>query len=398
MKALVLSSDHELKARIGQIFAACSPPIGLVAAMPGMNSGTLVTTVKPDLVLLDTRHETTTESGQTGQRSMATRLEQLVTQFPQAALVLLCQHQTQTILLDAMRAGVREVLSLPLNPQELVTAIERINQKRSVAEKKEGKILSFISCKGGSGTTFIAANLAYSLAASGNKKSLLIDLNQQFGDAALYLSDARPGMTLSDVCAQMNRLDADLLESSLIKIMPNFGVLAASDNPDPANEVRPEQIEVILQLARRHYDYVVLDIGRQINALTIRALDSSDGIYPILQQSLPFLRDGRRLLDSFSTLGYRKEKIHLTLNRHDSTATLSPADIERTLGHTLAHVIPNNFDVVNASINQGLPVMQLARNSNVARSLLEFGHALTDAAPPNSISMIRRLFVRHANA
>jgi len=398
MKALVLSPDPELKARIGQIFAACAPPIGLVTAMPGMNSGTLVTTVKPDLVLLDTRPDASAKPDESIPVSMASRLEQLGSQFPQAALVLLCQQQTSALLLDAMHAGVREVLSLPLHPQELATAVERISQKRSVTEKKDGKILAFMSCKGGSGTTFIAANLAYVLATSCHKKTLLIDLNPQFGDAALYLSDARPGMTLSDVCAQINRLDADLLESSVIRITPNFGVLAAADNPDPANEVRPGQIDVILQLARRHYDYVVLDIGRQISALTVRALDSTDGIYPILQQSLPFLRDGRRLLDSFSSLGYRKEKIHLTLNRFNSASTLRLADIERTLGHALTHVIPNNFDVVNESINQGLPVMQLARNSNISRSLLEFGNGLTDALPPNSISMIRRLFVRHGNA
>lgn len=397
MKALVISSDRDLKSRISQIFAACTPAVSLVAAMPGMNSGTLVTTVKPDLVLLDMHEETGLEREEPSPASLAMRLEKLASQFPQAALVLLSRQQTQDILLVAMRAGVCEVLSVPLIAQELVTAIERIEQKRAVTEKKEGKILSFISCKGGSGTTFIAANVAYVLAVPGNKKTLLIDLNPQFGDAALYLSDAKPGMTLSELCAQMSRLDADLLESSLIKVTPNFGILAASNNPDPVNEVRPEQIEIIMQLARRHYDYVVLDIGRQINALTIRALDSTDRIYPVLQQSLPFLRDGRRLLDIFSSLAYRKEKIHLTLNRHDSAATLRPDDMERALGHGLAHVIPNNFDMVNASINQGLPVLQLARNSNVSRSLIELTNALTDAPPSNNISMIRRLFVRHGN-
>jgi len=385
MKALVISNDAELKARIGKIFALHSPPITVLSEVPSMMQG-VTSIMKPDMVLVDaTDHE---------QHKLAL-LDKLAIQYPQAALVLLATHQSQELLIAAMRAGVREVLALPLGQQEFEIALDRISQKLQGSIPKEGKVLSFISCKGGSGATFLAANLAYALAVLGHKKTLLIDLNLQFGDAALYLSDAKPTMTLSDLCGQMNRLDEGLLESSLIRITPNFGVLAASDDPDPTVEIQPDHIEIILQLARKHYDFILLDIGRQINGVIIRALDGSDGIYPILQQSLPYMRDGRRMLDIFSSLGYRKEKIQLIVNRFDGSANLRTADMERALGNQLLHFIPNNFDVTNESINQGVPALKLARGSNISKALADFVNRLTEASTPTGIGMIRRLFVRN---
>ncbi|MGB4345408.1 MAG: AAA family ATPase [Burkholderiaceae bacterium] len=387
MKALILTTDRELNTKIAQICAALAQPITVINALPTMLPEIGIATAQPpDLVLLDAAMN---------ESKLLDTLERLGKQYPQAALVLLTHHQAPEMLIAAMRAGVREVVAVPLQNQELEQALERLEKKLATTRQKDGKVLSFMSCKGGSGATFLASNLAVALANVANKKTLLIDLNLQFGDAALYLSDLKPVMTLADVCAQLNRLDADLLESSLIRVSPNCGILAASNDLDPATEIRGEHIDVILQLARRHYDYIVFDIGRQFNCVSVRAFDSSDIIYPILQQSLPYLRDGRRLLDLFAGLGYRKEKIQLILNRHENNAGVSVADMERSLDQRIAHFVPNNFDVVNESINQGVPVLQLARSSTISKSLVDIVNELAHASVPAHRGMIRRLFDRN---
>jgi pilus assembly protein CpaE len=102
---------------------------------------------------------------------------------------------------------------------------------------------------------------------------LLIDLHGQFGDAALYVSDQKPAMTLSDVCSQIERMDGAFLESCLVHVAPNFGMLAAADDPNHTVEMKPEHMETILRVARQHFDYIVLDVGRQIDAISLRALD-----------------------------------------------------------------------------------------------------------------------------
>jgi pilus assembly protein CpaE len=293
-----------------------------------------------------------------------------------------------------MRIGVREVVRFPLDFSELEMAIERIIQKRSEKVREEGKVLSFISSKGGSGTTFVVVNTAYALASIAHKKTLLIDLNIQYGDAALFISDAKSPATLTDLCAQIHRLDAQLLDSSVIRAAPNFDLIAAASDPDPEDRIKPDHIAALLAIARKQYDFVLLDIGRQVSAVSIRALDGSDLIFPVLQQSLPFIRSGQRMLDMFTTLGYRKDSIRQILNRYDDAATVTQADMERGLGHRIAFQIPNNFAIASDSINQGEPVLKLSRSSLIAKGFSKIVQSLTEAPVVTSHSLIRRLFTR----
>ena len=386
MNAIIVTKDVELRKIIEQCCASHLPAINAMNEFPGMNPEIgSIAMMPPSLIFFDAQGE---------EKEALSRLEKTVSKYPQAVILLLTSLQSATLLLAAMRKGIREVIELPLSPSSLHQAMDRaLSQQREVS-REEGKILSFISCKGGSGTTLIAANLAYAMASVSNKKVLLIDLNLQFGDAALFLSDAKPSMSLTDLCREIHRLDAALLDSSLIHVTSGFGILPASSEPDPYDSIRPEQIDAILDLARREYDCVFIDLGRQINGIAIRALDKSDHIFPIIQQSLPYLRNGQRLLDLFNMLGYGKEKIRLILNRHETNA-ISVKDMENSLGSPVFYRVPNNFDVVNASINQGVPVLRLARSSNITKALIEIIQSLSDVQKPDSYSMIRRLFVRN---
>ena len=386
MNAVIVTNDTDLRKAITQCCASHQPEIHIVSEFPGMNPKVgAIAVVHPSFVFLD---------GQGNEKEVLDSLQNTTNKYPQAAILLLASLQSATLLLAAMRNGVRELVELPLSANSLHEAIDRILSQQRESSREEGKILSFISCKGGSGTTFIADNLAYALASVSNKKVLLIDLNLQFGDAALFLSDAQPSMTLADLCRQIHRLDAALLDSSLIHVTPSFGILPASGEPDPYDTIRSEQIDAILHLARQEYDFVFIDLGRQINGIVIRALDQSDHIFPIIQQSLPYLRNGLRLLNLFKILGYRKEKIRVIVNRHE-TNTITVEAIERSLGQTVSHLVPNNFDVVNESINQGVPVLKLARSCNVTKALVDIVNAFTDIRKPESSSIIRRLFIRN---
>jgi pilus assembly protein CpaE len=386
VNAIVVTKDVDLRKAITQCCDSHQPALHIVSEFPGMNLkiGTIAT-VHPSLVFFDAQGE---------EKEVLQLLETTAKKYPQAAILLLASLQSATLLLAAMRNGVREVVELPLSLDKLHEAIDRILSQQREFTREEGKIFSFISCKGGSGTTFIADNLAYALASVSNKKVLLIDLNLQFGDAALFLSDAQPSMTLADLCRQIHRLDAALLNSSLIHVTPGFGILPASGEPDPYDTIRPEQVDAILHLARQEYDFIFIDLGRQINGIVIRTLDQSDHIFPIMQQSLPYLRNGLRLLGFFSMLGYAKEKIHIIVNRHEAS-TISVEAIERSLGQSVSHLVPNNFDVVNESINQGVPVLKLARSCNVTKSLIDIINAFSDVRKPDNSGIIRRLFVRN---
>jgi pilus assembly protein CpaE len=180
----------------------------------------------------------------------------------------------------------------------------------------------------------------------------------------------------------------------MVQVTPNFGVLAAPEDPTHANEVLPEHIDALLRLARQQYDFVVLDIGRNLDAISVRALDQADMIFPILQATLPYIRDGKRLLSVFRSLGYREDKIHLIVNRHSNSGDIRLSDCEKAYGKSMYRTIPNHYEAAAASVNQGVPVLQLARSSPVSKALQEMARQLAGEPEAEQRGWLSRILQR----
>ena len=385
MKALLISRDTQLYAEIASQGAARVPPLNVAASRASLRDALeRPLSDGPSLVIVDIRDADAADGD---------LLERLTRHYSAAHFMLLTDNHQPELLIRAMRAGVRDVLQLPLVHRALHEAIDRIAASAGVGAMRDGKVLAFIACKGGSGATFISTNFGYALATLADKKVLLIDLHRQFGDATLYVSDQKPAMTLSDVCQQIARIDGPFLESCLVHVAPGFGVLAAADDPGQTIEAKPEQIDTILRVARQHYDYILLDVGRQIDAVSLRALDGTDAIYPVLQLALPDIRDARRLLDIFRSLGYVTDHIRLIVNRYEKGGKLRLQDLNAALGAEVLHTVPNDYIAVTDSVNQGIPVLQLSRGSAAARSLADLVEVVTARRIPETKGLFDRLFI-----
>jgi len=318
-------------------------------------------------------------------------VEYVTTHHPKCAVILLCATQSPEFLINSMRAGVREVLPSPVTAPALEAAVDRIAAKLAGQQGRAGgKVLAFMSCKGGSGTTFLATNLGWQLAESSSV--LLIDLDLQFGSALSYVHDGCPNSTIADVAHDISRLDASFLAASTVKVAPSFSILAAPEDLSRAMEVKPEHVDAILGIAAAHYDFVLLDVGRTLNTLAIRALDRAQRIYPVLQAGLPHIRNANKLMAVFKSLGYPANKIELIVNRFDKSGEIGIADIRRTLGSVTLLTVPDAKEVTT-SINRGIPLAELSRSNPVSRNLAELALSLNPRQAETS-SIFGRLFRR----
>lgn len=333
------------------------PVIGDVQQIPAV-----IEQESPDLLLF--------EATNIGQDELQI-LGRVTSRYHDMGVIVLCHHQTQNFLMEAMRAGVREVVPTPLADNVLVDAIERFEKKIKLVRTpvRQSKLLAFIPCKGGCGSTFLATNIAYALAAQENKRVILIDFNLQFGDASLFVHDSTPKISIADVARQIQRLDGSFLASSVIEVLPNFGLLPAPEEPEKAAEVKLEHVKPLLQVAANHYDFVILDIGRVLSPISILALDQVDMIFPVLQQTMPFIRDGRRMINTFRLLGYPDDKIRLIVNRYNKKNDITLDNIVDTLKQKVFKVVPNDYLAVAESVNYGIPVTKLNRRSAAAKSI-----------------------------
>ncbi|MBN9423137.1 MAG: AAA family ATPase [Candidatus Accumulibacter sp.] len=374
LKVAVLSRNPEMLKNLSDFLATDDSSIQLQFWPAGATHlAAMVEQEQPGVLLLETAG---------GREDELNGVERVMIRHPDMAVILICAQNQPEFLLSAMRMGVREVIPMPVSGPALQQAIGRIRERISwrSAPQLPGQVLAFLPCKGGSGSTFLAANLAYAIAAE-KKRVCLIDLNLHFGDAALHVSEQAPSATVADLVAQIQRLDGALLESSMLRITPYFGLLAAPDSPENAVDVRPESIERLITVARGCYDYVLLDLSRTLDANSIKALDCADAIYLVLQLTLPFIRDGGRLLQIFASLGYPKEKVRVLVNRFEKDGEIGLRDVEQTLGLKVARTIPNSFGAVAESINHGRPIIDLAPRDPVARALRELAGELVQIKP-----------------
>lgn len=291
---------------------------------------------------------------------------------PRTATILVAADRSPDFLMSAMRAGVREVVPADAPKGTIREAFGRQLSRTSAAEApaRTGRTLAFLPAKGGSGSTFIATNVAHALSLQG-QRTAVFDLNLQFGDALLFLSDHKPSMTIADVLRQIDRLDVAMLESSMTRINDRLFVLPAPESPETAVGVRADAVERMLRIARAHFDFVVLDMGRIIESVGVRALDTADDIHVVLQATMPFIHDAKRLMTLLSGIGYSREKIHLVLNRAHKGDEISEPEIEKALGAKVDVRLANSYQAVAYSVNHGVPVHEHAPRDPVARALRE---------------------------
>lgn len=388
MKIALICPDPERSAHITGLLAGMSPPLDKPCVLPGLEGLAMPgENALPELLLVDR-----------GGLDCLPALEALMRRQPSPSVLLIAPETSPDFLLGAMRAGIREVLPEPFDADAMAEALGRLRALHlpTTAESRAGRILSFIASKGGSGATFLATNLGYALAAERDCRVALIDLNLQFGDAALFVSDQHPPSNIAEVAREIHRLDASFLASAMLEVRPGFQILAAPEDPAHAPDVKREHVDAILRLARKHYDFVLIDVARSLDALSLQALDLSDVILPVAQLTLPFVRDSKRLVSIFRSLGYSSERIHLLVNRYSRGGEISLEDLERTVGEKVFSVIPNSYVAAASSVNLGIPVIKSRRNDPISRSLIELAARLTPHAdtPDNNTGWLNRIFGR----
>jgi pilus assembly protein CpaE len=313
-----------------------------------------------------------------------TVISQLCHRHERLTCILVTEEASPQTLIAAMRAGFRDVLAWPLEQRSLGEALLRAEGKRASRGGRETRILTFMSCKGGTGTTLIATNVAHAISAGSKKRVLLVDLNQLYGDAAFLVTNEVPGSTLPQACGQIERMDAAFFDSSVMHISDTFDVLAGAGDPVKAAEINVDRLEWILGIAIPRYDYVIFDLGQSINPLSILALDRSSEIYLVLQASMPHVRAGRRLQDILASLGYPSERVRLLLNRYSRHGDSARAALEEVLNVPPYQVIPEDTEVVAEAINEGVPVSEIKRNSGVARALKQLADNIVNQAPTDA--------------
>lgn len=294
----------------------------------------------------------------------------------------------------AMQAGARDFLPEPVVAEELLATLGRMVMEARASSGSGGKLVAVINAKGGSGATLLACNLAHQLSAKGGN-TLLLDLDLQFGSVAHYL-DVHPAHSHVEVLQQIGEMDGVALRGFCSHFSPSLHVLGGRENElCLPQDVQIEQLEALLKLARSTYDWVVVDLPRQIDHLTGITLEQADRVYIVVQQSLSHLKDASRLARILrDELGVRGENLQVVVNRYDKAAPISLRDIGAALRCSELQKLPNDFAVVSQSQNTGAPLDQYAPRAPITLALQELSKDLLGKQAGVEQGLFKRTFSR----
>ena len=266
-------------------------------------------------------------------------------------------EKESSAIISAIRANVSDFLRRPLSSEEVRQLLSRISSKRRREIHASGKVVSFIGNKGGVGKSTLSVNTACALAQKKRGNVLLVDASLQLGVCQTLLG-VQPKATILDVIDQLDRLDETLLRQICTAHPSGLRLLPAPIDPASSARIDGETFARILSLARRAFDYTIVDTFPLLDAFVLSILDVSDHAFVVFQGSVPSVLGVNSFLNMLQELDFNRSRQSLILNQNIGrfSSGLSRVDVEDRIDRDVDFVVPYDRRVVEAG-NLGRPLV-----------------------------------------
>ena len=322
----------------------------------------------PDVCLIDFDKD---------RRNAAAAAERIHGSSPETAIFAVSSASQPELIIDAMRSGCSEYLVKPLDRDELLTALARVGGRKKEQKREEhnAQVITFVGAKGGCGVTTLATQLGALLAKMYGKKTLLIDLHPDFGDAALYLGLTKHRYNSFELIENNERLDSEFLQSFLVRHSSGMDLIPAPDGAEPARLALPGTLAKTLDFLRMPYEFILIDSPPGLTEQNLDLIRYSDQVYLVTVAEVSALRNVVRHVDYFAHKQVSDEKMKVVLNRYQKRGLISDSEIEKVIRKRIFWKVPNQYSHVLKTINGGDPISQLS-SSDVMRNLNEWAAGL----------------------
>jgi pilus assembly protein CpaE len=304
---------------------------------------------------------------------------------PALSVILLRPRVDTSVLAEALRSGMREVVEerdltgLSVAVRRAQSLFKALNAERAgPAEHATGRIVTVFSAKGGVGKTTVSTNLAVALAGLG-QRVCLVELDLAFGDVAISLQ-MFPTHNLTEVTAPTGEVGLDELRPLLTTYSDNLCALLAPATPDPGEAAARLLVGKILATLKQGFDFIVVDTPPAFDDHVLQAFDESDLLLLLLTPDIPALKNLKITLEMLELLNYSRDKCRVVLNRADAKTGLSASDVEKTLKFSIFATIPAAHEVP-AAINRGEPIVTSLPRHPVSQAVLTIARDCVTAMP-----------------
>jgi pilus assembly protein CpaE len=317
-----------------------------------------------------------------GTRSSSLPADELaaIREHTQAPVILLASGESSQLLEDALDADVSDVLLLPQMTENVLFAIRKASHSGRRAQGfhgRRGRIVTVFSPKGGTGKTVTATNLSSAFAKYEGKRTLLLDLDLQFGDAAIMLG-LEPEKTIYDLVVAPGELDSEKLAGYTTRHNSGLEILPAPVRPEDAELVTESKLARLLEVARESYDVIVVDTSPFFHGPMLATLDRTDELLLLCGLDVPTLKNVRLSLQTLELLAFPQNRIRVVLNRANSKVGMKPGEVEGALDVKVRFELPSDGKVPLA-VNRGTPIVLADDKADFSRAVRAMAKELQPA-------------------
>lgn len=294
----------------------------------------------------------------------------------ETAIFAVSAQSQSDLIIRAMRSGCSEYLAKPFDRDQLLEALARVGgRKKEKRELTTGKVLAFMGAKGGAGATTLSIHLAAHLARNHGKKTLLVDLHPDLGDAAIFLALSRHQYHFYDLAENTHRLDSEFLQGFVVRHGSGLDVLPAPDGVDTPRHAGSEAMQRVMDFLRMQYEYIIVDCFPARHEETMVVVDMAEHLYLVATPEIPALRNMARHLEFFGRFDYPRDKVRVVINRHLKGGSITDAQIEKAVRNSIYWKVPNQYNEVIKAINNGDPLSVNPR-CDLMRSMTDWADSL----------------------
>jgi pilus assembly protein CpaE len=381
LQIVVVGADPALRDEIDEAYASLTGAHPVVHEAPDFRHGlAMARSRQPQVVCVDLAGPVA---------PVAEFVREIRLAAPAAAVVVVYQPSQLDLdrsgdassLIALMRAGVQDFLRRPVSSTEVRGLLDRLIAEPVGVQPPAGRVVSFVSNKGGVGKTTLAVNVACALAERHPDQVLLIDASLQLGLCADLL-DLPHTPSITDAIRERERLDETLLRRLSLPHACGLRLLGAPVDAIEAAAIDDEALSRVITLARRTFEFVVVDTFPLMDSLVMAVLDMSDRAYVVFQGTAPCVAGIARFLPVLEgvNLPPARQRLVLSQNYRRFSGNLSPADIEQHLGRSIDFTVPYDKRLYPA-MNSGQPL--------ILRASRRFGFGRVIATMTDDVATLR---------
>jgi pilus assembly protein CpaE len=256
-------------------------------------------------------------------------------------------------ILESLRGGAAEFVQAPFS-ETLMPALARIVEARveNGSTRKKGRLLGFLSAKGGCGATTIACHVAVELQRQTKSNVLMADFDLASG-LTRFLMKASGDYSVVDAARNLSRLDASLWQGFLSPVKPGLSVLPAPLTVSHRDTPEEADFQDLLRFMRTQHDWCVIDLGRSLTSVAEAALQEVDDLFLISTTEVIALHGLKSMARGLQDDQHNKHKLHVILNRAPKMMDITRDELEKILGRPLYATLPNDYPSLYESYAKG---------------------------------------------